>query len=114
MGLPGALARVVRLLAPLLVWVGAGIAGLLTIATVTVDRIGGQPIDLAVALGAAATLAFAVALPLVMRWPRFKGLRRWIAVCLLATLLVFVTRPEGVIGGSVALVGGAIGVLRHL
>ena len=102
MAVSDALARVVRLLAPLLVWVGAGIAGLLTIATVTVDRIGGQPIDLAVAL------------PLVMRWPRLKGLRRWIAVCLLATLLVFVTRPEGIIGGSVALVGGAIGVLRHL
>ncbi len=114
MALPGALARVVQLLAPLLVWAGAGIAGLLTIATVTVDRMSGQGIGLAVAVGAAATLAFAVALPLVMRWPRIKGLRRWIAVCLLATLLVFVTRPEGIIGGSVALVGGAIGVLRHL
>lgn len=114
MVLPEALARVVRLLAPFLVWLGAGIAALLTIAAVTVDRIGGKPIDLAVALGVAATVALALALPLVMRWRRFRILRRWVAVCILATLLVFVTRPEGIIGGSVALAGGTIGVLQNL
>ncbi len=108
------LRRFVRVLSAALVWSGAAIAALLAIATFTVERMGGRPVDPAAAAGIVATLLFAGLLPVVLRLRRFDEVRRSFLVCVVATLLIFVTRPEAIIGGSVALVGGAVGVLRNL
>ncbi len=106
--------RVLHLLSVALVWAGAGIAAVLTIAAFAVDRVAGNPVDLATAAGVVAVLVLAGVLGLVMVLPRLKGTRRHLAACVLGTLLIFVTRPEGIVGGSVALVGGALGVLLEM
>ena len=106
--------RIVRVLSSGLVYVGAAIAVVLTVATVTVYRASGTPIDDAAIPGIIATLVFAGLLPAALWVRRLDELRRFFVACVVATLLVFVTRPEGIIGGSVALVGAAIGVLRNL
>ncbi|OGS50786.1 MAG: hypothetical protein A3K65_03375 [Euryarchaeota archaeon RBG_16_68_12] len=108
------LRRFVRVLSAALVWSGAGIAALLTIATFTVERASGRPVDSSAAAGIVATLVLAGTLPIVLRVRRLDEVRRYLLACVAATLLIFVTRPEAIIGGSVALVGGAIGVLRNL
>jgi hypothetical protein len=108
------LRRLLRLLSVALVWLGAAAAATLTIAAFAVDRANRTPTDLATVAGVIAILVFAGVLALVMRMRTSNELRRYVAACVFATLLIFVTRPEGIIGGSVALVGGAIGVLRNL
>ncbi len=114
MAFPGAIRRVSRALAPGLVWLGAGLAVLLLLLSLAADRLRGVPFDLASLPGVVATLALSAILPWTLQWTRFHETRRYFAVCIAATLLVFVTRPEGIVGGSVALAGGVIGVLRRL
>jgi len=111
---PAALRRFLRALAPILVWFGAGIAVVLTLLSLAADRLRGLPVDLAVAAGVAATFALAAILPWTLTWKRLDEFRRYLATCIVATLLVFVTRPEAIIGGSIALAGGVIGVVRKL
>ena len=108
--------RILGMLSAVLVWAGAGIAAVLTIATVAVDRARTPvpPFDPGFAAGVVAILALAGALAIVMRVRGLDDLRRSFAACIVATLLIFVTRPEGVIGGSIALVGAAVGVLLGL
>ena len=111
---PAAVRRALRMLAPALVWLGAGAAVILTLLSLAADRIRDLPIDAAVLAGVVATLTLAALLPWTLTWKRFDEFRRYLAVCVVATLLVFVTRPEAIIGGSVALAGGVVGALRKL
>jgi len=111
---PGALRHVSRALAPGLVWLGAGIAVVLLLLSLAADRLRGVPFDPVSLPGAVAILALAAILPWTLQWKRFDEKRRYFAACIAATLLVFVTRPEGIVGGSIALAGGVVGVLRRL
>ena len=112
--LPDTMRRVMRGLAPAMVWLGAGIAVVLLLLSLAADRLRGGPFDLASLPGVIATLALAAVLPWSLQWKRFNEIRRYIATCFVATLLVFVTRPEAIIGGSLALAGGVFGVIRRL
>ncbi len=108
--------RILEMLSAILVWAGAGIATVLTIATVAVYRVTtpNLPIDPGFAAGVVAIFVLSGTLAILMRVRGFDDLRRHVAACVVATLLIFVARPEGIIGGSVALVGAAIGVLLSL
>jgi hypothetical protein len=112
--LPGAIRRVSRALAPGLIWVGAGIAVVLLLLSLAANRLRGVPFDLASLPGVVATLVLAAILPWTLQWNRFDEMRRYFAACIAASLLVFVTRPEGIVGGSIALAGGVVGILRRL
>ena len=114
MALPGAIRRVSRALAPGLVWLGAGIALVLLLLTLTADRLRGLPFDLNSLAGVVATFALGAMLPWTLQWRRLDEMRRYFVTCIAATLLVFVTRPEGIIGGSIALAGGVVGILRRM
>ena len=114
MAFPGALRRVSRALAPGLVWLGSGLAVVLLLLSLAADRLRGVPFDAASLPGVVATLALAAILPWTLQWKRYDEMRRYFAACVAATLLVFVTRPEGIVGGSVALAGGVIGILRRV
>ena len=111
---PRAISRLQRVLAPALVWLGAGIAVILLLLSLAADRLRGVAFDIPSLAGVVATLALAAALPWSLQWRRFDEMRRYLATCVVATLLVFVTRPEAIIGGSIALVGGVVGVLRRV
>jgi len=111
---PGAIRRVSRALAPGLVWLGAGLAVLLLLLSLAADRLRGLPFDLASLPGVVAILVLAAILPWTLQWKRYDEMRRYFAACIAATLLVFVTRPEGIVGGSIALAGGVLGILRRL
>ena len=111
---PGAIRRVSRALAPGLVWIGAGIAVVLLLLSLAANRLRGVPLDPASLPGVVATLVLAAILPWTLQWKRFDEMRRYFATCIAATLLVFVTRPEGIVGGSIALAGGVVGILRRL
>ena len=111
---PGAIRRVSRALAPGLVWIGSGIAVVLLLLSLAANRLLGIPFDPASLPSVVATLALAAILPWTLQWKRFDEMRRYFATCIAATLLVFVTRPEGIVGGSIALAGGVIGILRRL
>jgi hypothetical protein len=106
--------RGLRFLGPALVWLGAGIAVVLLLLSLAADRLRGGPFALGSLPGVVATLVLSALLPWSLQWRRFDEARRYLATCIVATLLVFVTRPEAIIGGSVALAGGVIGVLRRL
>ena len=114
MSFPGAIRRVSRALAPGLVWIGAGIAVVLLLLSLAANRLRGVPLDPASLPGVVATLVLAAILPWTLQWKRFDEMRRYFATCIAATLLVFVTRPEGIVGGSIALAGGVVGILRRL
>ena len=114
MALPVAIRRVSSALAPGLVWLGAGIAVVLLLLTLTADRIRGLPFDVHSLAGVVATFALGAILPWTLQWRRLDEMRRYFVTCIAATLLVFVTRPEGIIGGSIALAGGVIGILRRM
>ena len=114
MSFPGAIRRVSRALAPGLVWIGAGIAVVLLLLSLAANRLRGVPFDPASLPGVVATLVLAAILPWTLQWKRFDEMRRYFATCIAATLLVFVTRPEGIVGGSIALAGGVVGILRRL
>ena len=108
------LRSVFRALAPALIWLGAGLAVVLLLLSLAADRLRGVPFDLASLPGVVATFVLAAFLPWAVHWKRFDERHRYFVACLAATLLVFVTRPEGVVGGSVALAGGVVGILRTL
>lgn len=95
-------------------WIGSGIAVVLLLLSLAANRLLGIPFDPASLPAVVATLALAAILPWTLQWKRFDEMRRYFATCIAATLLVFVTRPEGIVGGSIALAGGVIGILRRL
>src|SRR5207245_7154327 len=74
----------------------------------------GLPFDLNSLAGVVATFALGAMLPWTLQWRRLDEMRRYFVTCIAATLLVFVTRPEGIIGGSIALAGGVVGILRRM
>ena len=111
---PAAMGRLLRFLAPALVWLGSGISVILLLLSLAADRLRGGPFAIASLPGAVATLVLAAVLVWSLQWRRLDEMRRYLATCLVATLLVFVTRPEAIIGGSVALAGGVVGVLRRV
>jgi len=106
--------RLQRVLAPALVWLGAGIAVLLLLLSLAADRLRGRAFDLPSLPGVVATLVLGAILPWSLQLRKVDEMRRYLVSCLVATLLVFVTRPEAIIGGSLALVGGVVGVLRRV
>jgi len=111
---PDGIRRLLRVLSAALVWIGAAIAAVLAIAAFAVDRVAGRTMGLTTVAGVVAVLVLAGLLGAVMVLRPLRELRRYLAACVLATLLIFVTRPDGIIGGSVALVGGALGVLLEM
>src|SRR2546425_2439454 len=106
MALPGAIRRVSRALAPGLVWLGAGIAVVLLLLTLTADRIRGLPFDVHSLAGVVATFALGAILPWTLQWRRLDEMRRYLVTWIAATPLRFVTLPEGNIGGCTTPSGG--------
>src|SRR3989442_14859943 len=78
--LSGAIRRLSRALAPGLVWLGAGIAVVLLLLTLTADRLRGLPFDLNSLAGVVATLSLGAILPWTLQWRRPHGMRRVFAV----------------------------------
>src|SRR2546426_8796209 len=108
MALPGAIRRVSRAFAPGLVWLGAGIAVVLLLLTLTADRLRGLPFDLNSLAGVVATFALGAILPWTLQWRRLDEMRRYFLTCIASTLLRFLPRPGGIIGGSPRPRGGAL------
>src|SRR2546422_9696242 len=107
MALPGAIRRVSRALAPGLVWLGAGIAVVLLLLTLTADRLRGLPFDLNSLAGVVATFALGAILPWTLQWRRLDEMRRCFRAGVGAEAPRLVTPPRGKLGRGDPPVGGA-------
>src|SRR3989442_13336238 len=79
---PAAMGRLLRFLAPALVWLGAGIAVILLLLSLPADRLRGRPVALASLPGALATLLRAPGLVWGLEWRRLDANRRDRVTCL--------------------------------